>query len=65
MQLILRSLTFFKHIEPCIYVCLSSYAKVVPVPRSYERERDYRSYERERIRRSVLRNGNLDRVFYS
>jgi hypothetical protein len=33
-QLILRFLTFFEHIESCIYVCLSSYAKVVPVPRN-------------------------------
>ncbi len=30
-ELILRFLTFFKHIEPCIYVCLSSYENVVPV----------------------------------
>jgi hypothetical protein len=33
-QLILRFLTFLKHIESCIYVCLSSYAKVVLVPRN-------------------------------
>ncbi len=38
-QLILRFLTFFKHIKPCIDVCLSSYAKVVLVPRYWEQER--------------------------
>jgi hypothetical protein len=31
-KLILSFLRFFKHVEPCIYVCLSSYAKVPPVP---------------------------------
>jgi hypothetical protein len=30
-ELTLRFIAFFKHIEPCIYVCLSSYENVVPV----------------------------------
>jgi len=38
-QLILRFLTFFKQIEPWIYVCLSSYAKVVAFHVSSSRPR--------------------------